>query len=492
MVGITAEQEKKIYYSALLPFKINQYLKIYKGKKAPSLTFLELPEKKNDIENMVINFVNDSRKQAIAKSGKNWTIQEVEKFVGLENMCLNFSVTCIGYDKNDPFMYLKNNEFYMYAGNKDNSIQFPVEHIEKIDVVSCERNCVISAQNREFYDRIKVECYSEGTMTVYIGKSIYIKYEENGKGIFKYTLKGNLDERILTIEFVLAMYEEKGFYLDGTKFNFDRIQEKIDADEQRRGLRHLKLVKEMLDKFGVNKSLDIDNLTEKNEKDIELLINTQLYGKRATFQKTDNIPDVGFISIANINLLIICVKMEDGTYLLEDFFRKEISCSIDKTPNTQTSQYSLLSIENYLKADNLSKEMVEKSFKKYKNISHYSQTNFSALNILNAYDRDNSRSDLLDLAENLYEWLIIEQPNEDIYQVNLIQCHKRRGALSYQDVLKLNEIGRKSNITHSLLVGIQILLENYQLATIYLNKLEKIDREQFESYPIFNLMKQKT
>ena len=138
MVGITAEQEKKIYYSALLPFKINQYLKIYKGKKAPSLTFLELPEKKNDIENMVINFVNDSRKQAIAKSGKNWTIQEVEKFVGLENMCLNFSVTCIGYDKNDPFMYLKNNEFYMYAGNKDNSIQFPVEHIEKIDVVSCE------------------------------------------------------------------------------------------------------------------------------------------------------------------------------------------------------------------------------------------------------------------------------------------------------------------------------------------------------------------
>ena len=95
MVGITAEQEKKIYYSALLPFKINQYLKIYKGKKAPSLTFLELPEKKNDIENMVINFVNDSRKQAIAKSGKNWTIQEVEKFVGLENMCLNFSVTCI-------------------------------------------------------------------------------------------------------------------------------------------------------------------------------------------------------------------------------------------------------------------------------------------------------------------------------------------------------------------------------------------------------------
>ena len=415
VVGITSELEEKIYYLALPPFKINQYLKIYKGKKTPSLTFSELPEKKNDIENIVINFVNDSRKQAIAQNGKNWTIPEVENLVGIENMCLNFSVTCIGYDRNDPFPYLKNNEFYMYAGNKDNSIQFPVEHIENIEVITCERECVISAQNKKFYDRIRVERHRDGTITVYIGKSIYIKYEKNGKGTFKYTLKGNLDERIITIEFMLAMYEDGGFYLDGTKFGFEQIQEKLDADEHRGKLQYLNLVKELLDKFGVNKPLEADNLSEKNEKDIRMLIDTQLYGKRAAFQESDDIPDVGYISIGNINLLVMCTKMEDGTYLLEDFFRKEISCSMDKTPSTQTSQYSLMSVEDYLKADNFSKGMVEESFKKHKNISHYSQTNFSVLNILNAYDRDNSRSDLLDLAEHLYEWLINEQPDEDIY-----------------------------------------------------------------------------
>lgn len=492
VVGITSELEEKIYYLALPPFKINQYLKIYKGKKTPSLTFSELPEKKNDIENIVINFVNDSRKQAIAQNGKNWTIPEVEKLVGIENMCLNFSVTCIGYDRNDPFPYLKNNEFYMYAGNKDNSIQFPVEHIENIEVITCERECAISAQNKKFYDRIRVERHREGTITVYIGKSIYIKYEKNGKGTFKYTLKGNLDERIITIEFMLAMYEDAGFYLDGTKFGFEQIQEKLDADEHREKLQYLNLVKELLDKFGVNKPLEADNLSEKNEKDIRMLIDTQLYGKRASFQENDDIPEVGYISIANINLLVMCTKMEDGTYLLEDFFRKEIGCSLDKTPSTQTSQYSLMSVEDYLKADNFSREMVEVSFKKHKNISHYSQTNFSILNILNAYDRDNSRSDLLDLAEHLYEWLISEQPNEDIYQINLIQCHKRRGTLSDKDVLKLNEIGRKADITKALLTGIQILLENYQLATIYLEQLDELDRKEFENYPIYNLMKQET
>lgn len=492
VVGITSELEEKIYYLALPPFKINQYLKIYKGKKTPSLTFSELPEKKNDIENIVINFVNDSRKQAIAQNGKNWTIPEVEKLVGIENMCLNFSVTCIGYDRNDPFPYLKNNEFYMYAGNKDNSIQFPVEHIENIEVITCERECVISAQNKKFYDRIRVERHRDGTITVHIGKSIYIKYEKNGKGTFKYTLKGNLDERIITIEFMLAMYENRGFYLDGTKFGFEQIQEKLDVDEHRGKLQYLNLVKELLDKFGVNKPLEADNLSEKNEKDIRMLIDTQLYGKRAAFQESDDIPDVGYISIGNINLLVMCTKMEDGTYLLEDFFRKEISCSMDKTPSTQTSQYSLMSVEDYLKADNFSKEMVEESFKKHKNISHYSQTNFSVLNILSAYDRDNSRSDLLDLAEHLYEWLINEQPDEDIYQINLIQCHKRRGTLSDKDVLKLNEIGRKADITKALLAGIQILLENYQLATIYLEQLDELDRKEFENYPIYNLMKQET
>ena len=151
-----------------------------------------------------------------------------------------------------------------------------------------------------------------------------------------------------------------------------------------------------------------------------------------------------------------------------------------------------MSVEDYLKADNFSREMVEVSFKKHKNISHYSQTNFSVLNILNAYDRDNSRVDLLDLAEHLYEWLISEQPDEDIYQINLIQCHKRRGTLSDKDVLKLNEIGRKADVTKALLAGIQILLENYQLATIYLEQLDELDRKEFENYPIYNLMKQET
>ena len=67
---------------------------------------------------------------------------------------------------------------------------------------------------------------------------------------------------------MLAMYEDRGFYLDGTKFGFEQIKEKLDVDEHREKLQYLNLVKELLDKFGVNKPLEADNLSKKNEKDI--------------------------------------------------------------------------------------------------------------------------------------------------------------------------------------------------------------------------------
>lgn len=73
-----------------------------------------------------------------------------------------------------------------------------------------------------------------------------------------------------------------------------------------------------------------------------------------------------------------------------------------------------------------------------------------------------------------------------------MDINKRRGTLSDKDVLKLNEIGRKADVTKALLAGIQILLENYQLATIYLEQLDELDRKEFENYPIYNLMKQET
>ena len=487
VVAFNSKYEKKIYYSSLLPFKINQLIKLHHGKKFPSLTFIELPDKKNDIENAVINYINDYKKQSIIKNGKNWTIPEVERLVGFDNIRLNFSFTCIGYDRNDPLPYLKKHEFYIYAGSADNSLQFPVEHISNIEIIAREQDCKISVQNTVFYTNQKTEHHRDGITIIHIGKSITIKTDLKDNGTFNFSLKGNLDGRILSIEFMIAVYKNAGFSFNEFKLDFALIQKTMNIDQYENCLHYLKLIKKMLDKFGVKKSLDIDNLTKEDENIIQLLISTQLYGKRALF-KENTISDVAFFNISNVNLLLTFTRMDDGSYLVEEFFQRELPIPSDTQNNHVTSQYSSLSTNDYLKADNFNCVIVENSFKKYHNSTHYAKTNYSILYMLSAYDQDTTRTDLLALAEKLSEWLIFEQPTDTIYQINLMQCHKRRGNLSDQEIIKLTEISQDSHSSNVLLTGVYILLDNIRLAKIYLGKLSETERLEFKKYPIYQLL----
>lgn len=65
VVHIDVDKNKKIYYAALQPFLINQYLRIAQSKKPISINLKELPDRPNDFENIVINFIEESQKQSI-------------------------------------------------------------------------------------------------------------------------------------------------------------------------------------------------------------------------------------------------------------------------------------------------------------------------------------------------------------------------------------------------------------------------------------------
>ena len=71
-----------------------------------------------------------------------------------------------------------------------------------------------------------------------------------------------------------------------------------------------------------------------------------------------------------------------------------------------------MSPENYLEADNFDAKRVEESFKKHHNTSHYSQTNFSILNMLTAYDKDQKREDLL--YKGMCE-LVVRNKTEEVW-----------------------------------------------------------------------------
>ena len=248
VVHIDVDKNKKIYYAALQPFLINQYLRIAQSRKPISINLKELPDRPNDFENSVINFIEESQKQSILKTGKNWTIEEVEKLLGRDNMRMNCHFTCIGYDRNDPFSYLKNNELYLHIQNPDGTLSFPVQHLEGAESVITERSINVYSNGRKYYDLVQVERHKDETLTFYFGKSF--KYIcERDKQTLKYALTGNLDERLQDLRFIIDVFDTKCLKVNGVDLPISPTQKEIesfDIEGARVTLKYYELIKEMI------------------------------------------------------------------------------------------------------------------------------------------------------------------------------------------------------------------------------------------------------
>ena len=491
VVGITEKLEKKVYYASLVPFLLNQIIRISGNKKKPNISLIELPVASNEIENMTINFLREMRRQSVSRD-KNWTIEEVTKTFGPENIALDFTFTCIGYDRNDPFSYLKNHELYMYAGNKDKSILFPIERIDHMHAIVMEKESVIAANGNEYYHSLKIEHTVEEEHILHFGKSFRFIIRADKSGSFKYALKGTVNQRVTDLRFLKDVVAQKGFYIDdgfvGLNITEKEIED-INIEDAMSHLKYLELVQELLDKLHVKKDLEFDNLTDKENGNLKMLINTILYGKTAGFKEKD-IPPLASIDIANIKLMLLFNQKTDGRYFVDDYFGREVSCSVDKTPNTETSQYTIMKRNDFLYADNLHWDTVIESLKKYHNDSHYQQVVLCLLEMIKAYDQDRSKVELLDYAEELCDWLKEMEVGNPIHTINKAQCHYRRDGLSDEDLAILSDMVSASETTEMIKAGIHILLDNKRLAEMCIERLSETEKKDFVEYPIYNLLKQ--
>ena len=491
VVVITPNKEKTIFYASLLPYAINNYVNVAHGKTL-SITLKKLPETDYDFENIVINFVNERKRQLIGKNGKNWTIEEVAELVGKDNIHMNFNFTCIGYDKRDPFSYLKDNEIYLYAGNKDGSLAFPVEHIQNIEMVVHETNVAISAKGKHYYDKVKVERHRDDSVVIYMGKSFRYVVNKPDQVTFKYDLKGNLDEQIQTIEFLLDVIDDKGLYINGTKCAIEPTTEEL-SQFNRTGaenkLKYLRLIKDALNILGVKESLNLDMVTDKQEEYIKMLINCLLYGKRAGFTEKGEIPPLGTITIGNLRIMLLFREKQDGRYEVNDFFRYKVDCKLDQEGDYDTTQFCMLTADDYLNTANIDLEVVEHEFMEHRNEGHYERMTFSILEMIKAYDRDNKRSNILDMAIRLNKWLVAQDGSNPIYVINLFQCYKRIRNLTDEELKTLSKLLESDRNDEGSKAAIYILLDSKKIAEMHIANLKDDEKASFMEFPIYSLFK---
>lgn len=204
--------------------------------------------------------------------------------------CLMKLISCLRI----MYEYLFNHDTYLYAENKELNYQVPICHMWRIESAKTELKVSVCANGKEYFKSCEI-FHMPGCDEIHFGKSIVFKEPYGGNPNMVFSLKGNIDERISAIGFVLAIFEEQAIVVDGiyikTRFSVREI-EKFGIEGLKTQLRHLKTVKRVLESLDVQIPLECDNLTDKDENYIKMLLLGIKHGELISF-KDEKVPAIG-------------------------------------------------------------------------------------------------------------------------------------------------------------------------------------------------------
>lgn len=480
---------KKIFYNALLPYEINQLLQNSNDDGKVSVTMYEFPIDKNEVTNVIFDFISDRERQDLLKNGKSISIDSIVQHIGLEKLNFGFSCAGIGYDLNKPYEYLFNHDIYLYAENKDINYQVPICHMWRAESAQTKMGVSVCANGKEYFRSCEI-LHTPDCDEIHFGKSIIIKEPHKGNPSLCFSLKGNINERISSIEFLLDMVDGKGIMVDGknikTEFYAQQIEESgLNGLEGQ--LQYLKDVKDVLESVDVQIPLECDNITDKDESYIKMLLLGIKYGEPINFNDK-KVPPIGYIAIANLNIILHFIESEDGKYKIENFADSIADCKSDYADGEffDTSKYTILREKDFSKISNLRFDKMEEEIFSIENRGHLVRVNLMMLEMICAYDV-NKNDAIIQSAIRIGIWLIDKDNDADLAVLNVYQCYYRIRKLSDEELDILENITQRRENNPSVMLGAYILLENNRKAKRIFENMELEKQKDFMEFPIYRI-----
>ena len=197
------------------------------------------------------------------------------------------------------------------------------------------------------------------------------------------------------------------------------------------------------------------------------------------------------ITISKYKIIFLTVK-NNNTFLAYNYFSdlKNIVkvFYFDSNKNQETmSPYINLTESDLLTASNFNANIVKESFNTV-DISKETTCDYIrafVLNLLNAFDKNPSRVDLLNLSYDLNKLNTVNFCT-DIDSINTFQIVKRMRALSDDELDKIYLI-KNNNKDPFVQVAISLLLENKSDFNRYFKQLSSVEQENFKNFPIYHL-----
>lgn len=490
VVQINDNGDKKIFYNALLPFELNKMISEAGKKNKITVKMYEFPTNKNEITNIILNFVRDKENQVLLRKGKNISLEEIAEQIGLDKCSFTFSYTGLGYNTMEPYKYLFEHDVYLYAECKDLNLKVPIDHMWRAEICKTELDAEVRVGNVIYYNGYDV-LHKPDSDELHIGKSIKFIIKKDGTAKVQYKLSGNLDERIVAEEMLIELIKEKAVYVNNVRLEINPSEDELGVFELKKSeshLKHLKVVKEILDSLGVNESLDCGHLTEKDEEYIKILILSQKHNEKIGFNNM-HVPPIAYVQIGNLKIMLHFKEQDDGKYIIENYCDCKIEIAGEYTDGNRfpTSKYTILVAEDFATISNLNFDVIVDELVQMNNSGHISRTTLTLLEMLKAYDKIKNQM-LLEAAMRLADWL--KQVDEtDVALINLLQCYYRTREMNEEEENTLEDMIARNREDRQLCAAAYILLGNSKRARSIIDTLTDEQKKVFEEYPVYTLLK---
>lgn len=487
---------RQIYYAELPPIKLRVYLAEAKEQKSKSIKLKKFPTDPNEKAMIFFQCLENCQKQASFSSAQLLSLEELESQGVLEGITVPVS-TVGGID---PKTALLKNEVYIYAKIKGSAIPQPIEAIPQKLTTQEVRNAQVSVGDRLFYSTVRVVQDAE-TVTTIFGESFSIKASKNDRTVkINYKSSDKLRTLIVDLDFLISYIETGSFQWDGVDVPFDYKGANFSnfkLEEEKSRLEYAKKIVALLDLFGCKKDLSIKTLKDKDWKHIGYLVTAFVDKEPVEHLRTD-LPPIMTIDIGELKFIVCLRKIEgkDGTYSIFDFFKTEMSLVYENEAGEKLpiSQYVILHADDLIKADNIRYDVLLPSFQ---NTAQHEETitraNFFLLELLEAYDKADSRTEFLSVARSFSDWIFASNDGSlpyDVKLLNKLQIEKRERALTIDEVKELFRVIETPDVREDVLVGAYLLLDQQPAAELHFEKLDTQLQEEFKKYPIFHFWKE--
>lgn len=278
-----------------------------------------LPKEERLLANLFLNFIENKKKQMSTVNPNRLCFDEWENTI---KDGANFVITCKSIDPENTnyFELLTTTSNFLYYKSEELDLEIPNDRVEN-GIIKIQNSYKIGVGKKCFYHNME-SIWENGINSINFGNSITIitKEDEQNKKIkmnLKFALKGTLAERIYDGEFIKEPVKVKRLSFNGVELPFDNGTRLVD--ETFYGcLNTLSKIKNTLERFNIDKDLEMDSLGEKEQWKLNFLANAENFElKEIASIETP----VRCIDIANIQLIVWLIPAESKVFA-EDFFAK--------------------------------------------------------------------------------------------------------------------------------------------------------------------------